>query len=301
MKNRKIKWLFSMTLILLVSLLAACAGSTDYKVSQNVVEASTLKDLMTQDNVIVIDARAQDMYVKGHLKGAVNLTPDVFNGQGKISAMLGSQQQFERIMSQNGITSDKTVIIYDNNGGVSAGRVWWAMKSFGHPDARVVNGGEAAILKANLEISAESPVLVTESYTANAVDPSLTASLEDVKDAMENATATLIDVRTKAEFDEGAIPTAILYPHTQNLYKDGTFKSSRDIYLNYKDLGLDIQSPIILYCKSSYRATQTLLLLKEAGFEDIRIYDGAWLEWSTSGMPTTATTGPVEATAQDAS
>ncbi|GKT30917.1 hypothetical protein ADUPG1_001750, partial [Aduncisulcus paluster] len=61
--------------------------------------------------------------------------------------------------------------------------------------------------------------------------------------------------------------------------------SGRTIELNYKDLGFDKDDEIILYCKSSFRAAQTAVLLEEAGYSNVKVYDGAWLEWSSQGMP----------------
>lgn len=301
MQKQTKKWLLSLLLVLLLGTLAACAGNTAYTEAQNIVEASALADLMAQEGVVVIDARSAEDFNKGHLKGAVNLTLEELNGQGAVAGMLGTPQQFNRVMSKSGISPESTVIIYDANGGIYSGRLWWAMKVFGHENVKVVNGGASAIVKAGLEISADATQVAASSYSSKAQDAALIATIEEVKDAVATGTATIIDVRTPAEFDEGAIPTAILYPHTQNLYSDDTFKSSRDIYLNYKDLGVEKETPIILYCKTSVRATQTMLLLKEAGFSNVKVYDGAWLEWSVSGEETTSPAGPVEATVQDAS
>ncbi len=92
-----------------------------------------------------------------------------------------------------------------------------------------------------------------------------------------------------------------MYPHTKNLYSDGTFKSARDTYLDYNDLGISKTEPVILYCKSSYRATQTLLLMEEAGYENVKVYDGAWLEWSTKDMPKAEKVETTTPSSQDAS
>ena len=98
---------------------------------------------------------------------------------------------------------------------------------------------------------------------------------------------------------QGVCSFAINY--TENLYKDGAFKSKRTIELNYKDLGLNKDDEIILYCKSSFRATQTAALLMEAGFEKVKVYDGAWLEWQNQGMPKKESAPKVVPTEQDAS
>jgi thiosulfate/3-mercaptopyruvate sulfurtransferase len=69
--------------------------------------------------------------------------------------------------------------------------------------------------------------------------------------------------------------------------------SSRDLGLFYKEAGLNKEDTIIVYCKSSFRATQTVALLQEAGYENLKVYDGAWLEWETK----TDVIVPVEETA----
>jgi thiosulfate/3-mercaptopyruvate sulfurtransferase len=74
--------------------------------------------------------------------------------------------------------------------------------------------------------------------------------------------------------------------------------SSRDLGLFYKEAGIEKDDLIIIYCKSSFRATQTAALLQEAGYENLKVYDGAWLEWESQTdeilVPTeeTAPVGP---------
>ncbi|MPN60767.1 hypothetical protein SDC9_208499 [bioreactor metagenome] len=37
-----------------------------------------------------------------------------------------------------------------------------------------------------------------------------------------------------------------------------------------------------MYCKTSIRAAQTYLALYNAGYRNLKLYDGAWLEWSAN-------------------
>jgi thiosulfate/3-mercaptopyruvate sulfurtransferase len=275
-------------MLVLITSLVAC-NATEYKESDNIIEASALADLLSESNTVVIDARSEEDYNKGHLKGAIHLPPSLLSVSEPVTGLVAPKEMVEQLLGSYGLSKESKVYIYDNDAGVYASRVWWVLKSYGHEVVKVINNGETAIVALTpdtLELTLEVPEVTPTEYKANDFDASMVASIEDVQSVVEGkTTACIIDVRSLAEFDEGAIPGAVLIPHTNNLYVDGSFKSGRDIYLDYNDDGIKKDEPIILYCKTSFRATQTLLLLKEAGFKDVKVYDGAWLEWSTKDMP----------------
>lgn len=283
MTKRNFRIVAFFMMILLVVSLTGCMTDTSYPGTLNIVEASQVIESANSPGVIVIDARGQEAYDKGHLKGAICLSPDELVVEAPVPKTLVDQATFESILSKHGISNDSVVYIYDDNGGVSAGRIWWTLRVYGHTSVMIVNGGASELVKAKAELTVEPTVLPETSYTASVLDTSQVASFEEVKAVTEDAQSKvkLLDVRSSAEFAEGHIPGAILYPHTQNLYKDGTFMSSRDLKLFYQDAGFSVDDEIILYCKSSYRATQAVALLEEAGFKNLKVYDGAWIEWSS--------------------
>ena len=137
------------------------------------------------------------------------------------------------------------------------------------------------------DLTAEATVLTPTTYTAQEANLSTYASIDDVLAVVENENSDvrIIDVRSAAEYAEGTIPGSTLYPHTLNTNEDGTFKSPWEIYLDYEDKGFERDEEIYVFCKSSVRATQTLMLLEEAGYENVKVYDGAWLEWSEKDVP----------------
>jgi thiosulfate/3-mercaptopyruvate sulfurtransferase len=290
-----------MMLLALLLTLVAC-NTTEYSDSTNVIEASELKGMLGDSNLIVIDARSGEDYGKGHMEGAIHLPPSKLTVSEPVSGLIAPKEKVEEVLGAHGITPESKVVVYDNKGGVYSGRVWWVLNVYGHEWVKVVNGGDHAIVNAGISLSADAPEISKTTYTAMDQNASMIASLEQVQ-AIADGTAEgcIIDVRSQAEYDEGAIPTATLYPHTKNLYSDGTFKSARDIYLNYNDLGVCREEPVILYGKSSYRATQTLMLLEEAGYDNVKVYDGAWLEWSTKDMPKAEKVEQTAPSSQDAS
>ncbi len=275
--------LVALVLILTV-VLVGCATQTSYQGAANFVEPSELKALM-DDGALVVDARGAEAYAKGHLAGALCLPPKLLTAEGEPKGMVASAEVVAAELSKLGIGNDDLVLVYGDKGGVYAGRIWWVLKHYGHEAVKIVNGGARGLEKAGLPMSAETPKRQPSNYQIAVDGTALAAKLNDVVAIAEGASqAKLIDVRSAAEFDEGHIATAINVPHTENLYSDGTFKSKRVIEMNYADRGIAKDDVVVLYCKTSFRATQTAALLIEAGYQNVAVYDGAWLEWQSRGL-----------------
>ncbi len=273
--------------LLVVSLLLAVAACNKKEFTDSIhfVEASDLAELMQDPDAVVIDARPAENYGAGHLENAINLPPSMLSVQEPVANLIAPQEEVEKVLGQMGISNQSKLYIYDHNAGVNASRVWWTLKAYGHENAWLINHGEAGIVLAGLPVTGLATEPKATTYTAKALDQSIYATIDEVKAVSEGReTGVIIDVRTEAEFAEGAIPKAILYPHTDNLYENGRFKSGHDILLDYMDEGVKLNDNIIVYCKTSYRAAQTYMLLKEAGFKNVQVYDGAWVEWSTAGQ-----------------
>ena len=58
------------------------------------------------------------------------------------------------------------------------------------------------------------------------------------------------------------------------------FKSKDEILAELHTVGVTSKTPVFLYCFKGARASNTLVALKEAGVEDVRMYFGSWNEWS---------------------
>ncbi|MBS7525564.1 sulfurtransferase [Fusibacter paucivorans] len=292
-----------LTLLVFTALIvAACVNDTSYPGTMNVIEADQV--LSQMEGAVVIDARGQEAYDKGHLEGAVSLSPAELVTDVPVPSTLAPKEQVEAVLGSKGIDQNTTLYVYDDNMGVSAARIWWTVKVYSpQQTVQIVNGGASALVNAGAPLSADATVLPETTYEAQEADTSIIATYEEVKALSEapQDDVKILDVRSAAEYAAGYIPTAINYAHTKNLYSDGTFMSSRDLGLFYKDLGLSKDDEIILYCKSSFRAAQTYALLDEAGYSNLKIYDGAWLEWEQQGAPATPVEQAVPVTQQEGS
>jgi thiosulfate/3-mercaptopyruvate sulfurtransferase len=213
-----------------------------------------------------------------------------------------SKEQFEELMSRSGVSNDTTLVLYGDNNNWFAAWAFWQAKIYGHRDVRLMNGGRKKWLAEGRDLSREVPVYPRTSYKASEPDLSLRAFLPQVREAMETASAVLVDVRSPAEFTGeilappglpetcqrgGHIPGAKNIPWSLACNEDGTFKPAADLRQLYGSQGVDGSKPVIAYCRIGERSSHTWFVLKYLlGFRDVRNYDGSWTEWGNLvGVP----------------
>ncbi|MCC6175583.1 MAG: hypothetical protein IT305_09800, partial [Chloroflexi bacterium] len=100
------------------------------------VTASWLAQLGAHLDMVVVDARAPDAYVQGHIPGAVNLPWQSLATRSSEELETGPWR--ERTLEQLGslgIGPSSIVVSYDDNGNIFSARVRWALKHLGHERA----------------------------------------------------------------------------------------------------------------------------------------------------------------------
>ncbi|MDF2523990.1 MAG: rhodanese, partial [Clostridiales bacterium] len=253
------------------------------KSGDQIIEANKISKYSNQSNVVIVDMQKPEDYAKGHIKGAVNIPRDEIVINTPVENMLAPKDQIEKVMGKNGISNNTTVLAYDNANNMDAARLWWTMKVYGHENIKVVSGGFNA-LKAVEEsmITQEAAKVNPATYTAKEADKNMIASIEEVKKQVGNPQGNVVlrDTRTKEEFGQGTIPGSVLMDFMDNNYKTGSFKSPEAIQYQYVENKITKDKTVIMYCKTSVRAAETYLVLYNAGYRNLKLYDGAWLEWS---------------------
>jgi len=213
------------------------------------------------------------------------------------------RDQFERLLSRHGVEPETTVVLYGDMRNWFAAFAFWVFKIHGHQDVRLLNGGRRKWIEEGNPVSDEIPSFAATQYRATDGDPSLRTFLPDVRKAVADGSAQLVDVRSPAEYNgeisappeyanEGAqraghIPGAANIPWAQAINDDDTFKSTEELEALYAAKGVTDGRPVIAYCRIGERSSHTWFVLSYLlGFPTVQNYDGSWSEWGNSvGVP----------------
>jgi rhodanese-related sulfurtransferase len=81
----------------------------------------------------------------------------------------------------------------------------------------------------------------------------------------------IVDVRTPEEFKQGHVPNAINVPLSEIIDNPAILISSKE-------------KPIVLYCRSGYRAGKAAVALDKAGYQSLRHLEGDMQGWLKAGL-----------------
>lgn len=270
-------------LMIFSSVFTGCTAGVNNDLGEYIISAEEAVELIENGAVLVDGQNNMDAYNEGHITGAISIT------RGEVAVFttypnaLIDQATFEALMSSKGIEKEDLVLIYDNNKTMDAARIWWTMFGYGHENVKVISGGLEALKLEGLVVNLNAVESVPSNYKAEAFREDFLVTMDDVIGHLNypSKDVKFIDTRTQEEYDAGTIPTSILIPFDKNLFSDETFKPTQQISILYKENEIKKDDTIIMYCKTSIRGAETFLALYNAGFENVRLYDGAYIEWSS--------------------
>jgi thiosulfate/3-mercaptopyruvate sulfurtransferase len=199
-------------------------------------------------------------------------------------------------MSSRGIGNDTTVILYGDRNNWFAAYAYWYLKTYGHADARLLDGGRQRWIDEGRELTSDTPAPAETTYTAQERDESIRSRRDVILDELGAEGRALVDVRSPQEYSgellappgyeqEGAsrgghIPTAQSVPWAQAVRDDGTFKPPDELRGLYAGKGITPDKQVTAYCRIGERSAHTWFVLRELlGYEHVKNYDGSWTEW----------------------
>lgn len=197
--------------------------------------------------------------------------------------------QFSQQMNELGITNDCVVIIYDNQGIYSSPRAWLLFKAMGHENVFILDGGLPQWLAYLLPTSETYKQPQAAANFHCVVDNRWLAMLDTLVTNLTAQCHQVIDARGKLRFNglskeprpnvrPGHIPNAVNLPFAQVL-TGNKLKSIEELQEIFK--GLVTHQSLIFTCGSGITACILLLAAYQAGYRELKLYDGSWAQWGS--------------------
>ncbi|AMR30401.1 hypothetical protein A0256_02690 [Mucilaginibacter sp. PAMC 26640] len=259
------------------------------------------------NTAILIDVRggadAYERYLAGHLNNAIFASLDADLASKPVDAAIGgrhplpSLEDFAATLSRWGVTPNSHVIVYDDKAAAMGGaRLWWMLRSIGHTNVQVINGGLKAAIDGGIELAkgeySNSPAAAPYPIPA---EFSNTAEIEEVKKAAKDESRLVIDVREGARYQgitepldlvAGHIPGAVNLFYSNSMSPEGKYLTSQALATLYNEtIGEVKPEDVIVHCGSGITACHTLLGMEHAGITGPKLYVGSWSEWSRRDLP----------------
>ena len=273
------------------------------------ISAPALQAYLHNPNWLIFDCRfnladtdyGRRVYQAGHIPHAhyLHLDEDLSS---PINAQTGRHplpdpQILSVKLQALGLNPTIQVVVYDDNNGSMAARLWWLLRWLGHDAVAVLDGGLATWQAAGYALSTQSPTPTQQGQFQTRLKPEWVVTVE----ALSKPNAwQLVDARAAERFRgevepidpiAGHIADAWNRPLTENL--DGNqFKSAEQLKAEWQALlGNTAVENVVHMCGSGVTACHNLLAMEVAGLMGTKLYAGSWSEWIRDPSRPVATGG----------
>lgn len=192
-----------------------------------------------------------------------------------------------RKLGAAGVSRQTQVVVYDDAGGMVAGRLWWLLRWLGHERVALLDGGISQWVKEGRPLSSKLPQSTPAVFEIAGRERVMSA--EEVLANIDSNEFCVIDARAPDRFRGenetldpvgGHIPGARNRFFKDNLDADGLFRPAAELRREFLAL-LDGVAPerVVMQCGSGVSACHNLLAMELAGLHGARLYAGSWSEW----------------------
>lgn len=261
-----------------------------------VVGTTWLEERAGHPGVTVIEVGATTApYRSGHIPHALALDVE------RDLRPLGRRDIIDRdacegLLGALGVHADTTLVLYGERNNWFAAWALWILRLYGHRDVRLLDGGRQRWEDEGRSFVRRVPTRHPVAYRSRTDSHPSRVLRDEMIAAVATGDALLVDVRTAQEFAgdlvampgdaqqgvvvPGHLPGAVWAPWAEAVDDAGSFRPVAEVRDLYAARGIDGTRPVIVYCTTGERAAHSWFVLHELlGLDDVRLYDGGWVEW----------------------
>jgi thiosulfate/3-mercaptopyruvate sulfurtransferase len=234
----------------------------------------------------------RDDYARAHIPGAgfLDLLSELSDPSSRFPFTRPPKSQLERALSQAGIGNDCRVVVYSSSNVMWATRLWWLLRSAGHEQVAVLDGGFAKWCSEGRPTSAEPRSYPPSTFEADPRE-SCWASKQEVQEAIGSGSTCTINALPSA-LHTGEAEMGYARPghiegsenvpfHLLLDFETGVLKPADELHEHFVRTQVFERERVINYCGGGIAATLNALALTLAGHPDVAVYDGSLNEWSS--------------------
>lgn len=257
-------------------------------------EAHQIKPYLQHEKVLIVDLSSEENYQKGHVPGAVHVSPQtICAGDEPVTGLLPDVEALQSLFDSLALDPKTLVVAYDDQNGCWAGRFIWVLEMIGHFRYSYVhgytflNGGMNAWREAGYEVETTPTTRTTSEATIDCQAKHHQADLDYITSTLEAHGTIIWDARSPEEFNGtdkraekgGHIPGAFNYEWKRCLDENGKVRDLEDIREELYEAGIHGNKEIVTHCQTHRRSGLTYLVGKALEFPRIKAYPGSWSEW----------------------
>lgn len=260
------------------------------------VTVEWLAERLDEHGGVVLDARARESYLTGHIPGARSLPAD------SIADPLVASKAFAAL----GLTGrERIVCCGDSSYASDAARLFWLLELSGAQRVAILVGGVRAWVGAGESVERTEDPITSVTWTANP-DPDRLATTGHVRGAYGEPGVEIVDARGWGAWEGpvehrrgtpparvGHIPHALPFDFREFLVPRDRFMGPQDTRGVLSAFGprpgthVDLWGEFIIHDDGlSWHGAIGYFLLRRAGVENVRYYPEGWKSWaSDAGLP----------------
>ena len=288
---------------LVVALLAASlalAALAAPKVRKHMlVSTGELAAMLGKPDVVVLHVGKRENYDQAHIPGARFLQmKDVAVERNGIPNELPAMEALVALFRRLGLKADDRIVIYSEDAGLQAARVYVALDYVGLALHAGLLDGHLTRWKAEKRpLAADAPEIRPSQFSPVPRTDRI-IEIGPMRDlswaaAKTSAPVTLVDARPEKQFTgeesgdgiqrAGHIPGArsLYWMHAVKSAEDPVLKPAAELREMWQDAGARPENTVVTYCRTGVQASHAYFVAKYLGF-DVRMYDGSFLEWNAA-------------------